>query len=133
MELRDERAVNHLLGELEAAVMRQMWSRERASVREILNQLNDDGRALAYTTVLTVMNRLSSKGLLERELIGKTHIYRATTNRDAFLRQAAAQRVQDLIEAFGDLAIAQFLREVAELSPQRRRQLRRLAGVEEGR
>lgn len=107
--------------------MRRMWARETATVREILGLLIAAGRPLAYTTVMTVMGRLVGKGLLTRELIGKTHLYRAAVTHEAFLQAAAARRVQSLVAEFGDVAIAQFLATVNDLSPTRRRQLERLA------
>jgi predicted transcriptional regulator len=121
-------AVEHILGELELAIMRLMWARGSATVREILRLLHADGRQLAYTTVMTVMGRLVSKGLLTRELDGKTHVYRTAQSEEELLQSVAAQRVQALVEEFGDLAIAQFLATVDELPPERRRQLERLAG-----
>lgn len=120
-------AVEHILGELELAIMRLMWARGSATVREILRLLQADGRQLAYTTVMTVMGRLVSKGLLTRELDGKTHVYRTAQSEEELLQSVAAQRVQALVEEFGDLAIAQFLATVDELPPERRRQLERLA------
>ena len=123
-----DEVVDHLLGELEAPIMRLMWERGPASVREILDALNDGGRRhLAYTTVMTVMSRLAEKGLLSRERKGKMHVYRPTATRDGFLRDAAARRVQELVARFGDFAMAQFLAEVTDLSPERRRQLEHLA------
>lgn len=119
-------AVAHVLGELELAIMRLMWARESATVREILGLLHANGRQLAYTTVMTVMGRLVGKGLLTRERDGKTHVYHSARGEAAYLQTVAAQRVQALIEEFGDLAIAQFLATVDELSPERRRQLERL-------
>lgn len=124
-------AVDHLLGELEAPIMRLMWTHEAASVREILDALNSRGRRLAYTTVMTVMSRLAEKGLLSRERHGKMHIYRPTATQDGFLRQAAARRVSELVAEFGDIAMAQFLAEVTELSPERRERLERLAAGED--
>jgi predicted transcriptional regulator len=124
---REDQLVDHLLGDLEAPIMRLMWQRETATVRNILEALDTSGRSLAYTTVMTVMARLAEKGMLVRERIGRSHIYRASTSRDQFLRQSASQRVQGLVQEFGDLAVARFLAEVSELSPERRRQLERLA------
>lgn len=120
-------AVDRLLGDLEAAVMRLMWARPAGTVRDILGDLTDAGRPLAYTTVMTVMGRLVGKGLLTRELTGKTHLYRAAMTEEEFLRGAAAEQVQALVDEFGDLAIAQILARVSDLSPRRRRQLERLA------
>ncbi len=126
-EERDD-PVAHLLGELEVAIMRLMWAHETATVREIQTLLRANGRELAYTTVMTVMGRLVTKGLLTRTLAGKTHSYHAALDEPAFLRMAAAQRVQALIDDLGDVALAQFLATVGELSPERRRQLADMAG-----
>lgn len=126
-----DEVVDHLLGELEAPIMRLMWARKAASVRDILDALNVGERRLAYTTVMTVMSRLADKGLLSRERKGRMHVYRPTSTQADFLRQAATRRVQALVAEFGDLAVAQFLAEVTELSPERRRQLERLAASED--
>lgn len=126
-ERREDRAVDHLLGELEAAIMRLMWVAEKATVRDIADQLRANGRDLAYTTVLTVMSRLVGKDLLSRELSGKTHIYRAALTEEQFLRVVFAKRVRALIDDFGDLAVAHFLTTVNELSPERQQQLERIA------
>lgn len=115
------------LGPLAAPIMELMWVRSTASVREVLDALVGAGRPLAYTTVMTVMGRLTDKGVLSRERRGKMHLYRPTTSREGFLRHAAAARVHDLVAEFGDLAVAQFLTEVAALSEERRAQLARLA------
>ena len=124
-------AVDRLLGELEATIMRRMWAVESATVRDIFELLRANGRSLAYTTVMTVMARLVGKHLLARELRGKTHIYRAVLTEDEFVRQAAAKRVQALVDEFGDVAIAQFLTTVHELSPERHQQLMRIAQGDE--
>lgn len=124
---RDERATNHLLGDLESAIMRLMWEKQEATVREIATSLKQQGRDLAYTTVMTVMGRLVVKDLLTRELTGKTHIYRAAMTEDDFTRSVAARRVQALVDEFGDLAIAHFLRTVNELTPERQEELERIA------
>lgn len=127
---RGEHAVDHLLGQLEVAIMRRMWAHGSATVRDIRQHLQAEGRQLAYTTVMTVMSRLAVKGLLTRTRAGKTHVYHVALTEAEFLHDVAAQRVQGLIEEFGDLAIVQFLATVDELSPERRRQLERLAGGE---
>lgn len=65
-------------GELEHAVMRILWSRpESVSVREVHDALIDQ-RELAYTTVMTVLDRLAKKGLATRYLEGRAWLYRPT-------------------------------------------------------
>lgn len=120
-------SADHLLGELEAAIMRRVWIRGEATVRDVLEDLSADHRILAYTTVMTVMSRLESKRLLDRELAGKTYTYRPALSEQEFLRQIAAQQVRGVIATFGDIAIAQFLSEIDQLTPERRRMLEQLA------
>ena len=63
------------LGELEERVMGILWRLDRpATVREVRTELNRDTR-LAYTTVMTVMERLWRKGLLERRSQGRAFEY----------------------------------------------------------
>ena len=126
-EQRPDDLIDHLLGELEAAIMRLMWRVDSATVRGICDHLRAEGRSLAYTTVLTVMARLTGKQLLARELAGKTHVYRAVLTEDQFVRVSAAKRVQALVDEFGDVAIAQFLAAVNDLSPKRYQELERIA------
>ncbi len=61
------------LHELERAVMEEVWRREQTTVREVMDALNGRGDAdRAYTTYMTIMSRLDSKGLLSRRREGKT-------------------------------------------------------------
>ena len=48
-------------------------------------------RSLAYTTVLTVMNRLVDKGLLLQNKTGRAHLYRPAMSREAYAAQSAGQ------------------------------------------
>ena len=113
-----------LLGELELAIMRVAWGRESVTVREVLTVLNKK-RSLAYTTVMTVMGRLTEKGLLTAEKRGKAHVYRAALTREAFEAQSAGQVVQSLLDDFGgEIALSQFVKQLSETDPA---QLARLA------
>jgi predicted transcriptional regulator len=70
------------LGDLEAAVMDRLWDSDRAlSVREVLDDLNRD-RALAYTTVMTVLDNLRRKGLVTREQSGRAYLYTPVRSRE---------------------------------------------------
>ena len=72
------------VGELEAAVMQVMWATEAPqTVRQVLEVLCENrgpDRPLAYTTVMTVMERLFHKGLLARQPRGKAFLYRAAAS-----------------------------------------------------
>lgn len=121
-------AAERLLGELEADIMRVVWPRGHATVREVLDVLNRERpRQVAYTTVMTVMSRLAEKGLLRRQLVGKTHHYEVAQTEQQFLHVASRRMIRSLIDDFGEVAIAEFLAELDEVEPERRRALRRLA------
>ena len=70
-----------MTGELERAVMDILWSRSEAlSVRDVHELIAED-RDLAYTTVMTVLDRLSKKRLVVRNLDGRAWLYRPTRSR----------------------------------------------------
>src|SRR5207244_11212076 len=71
-------------GELEDVIMDRMWEWERpVLVREMVDALHDD-RALAYTTVMTVMENLYRKGWLRRERDGRAWRYEPTSPRASY-------------------------------------------------
>src|SRR3984885_12377323 len=71
-------------GELEAVIMDRLWERGRpALVREMVDALHED-RALAYTTVMTVMENLHRKGWLRRERDGRAWRYEPTGARSSY-------------------------------------------------
>jgi predicted transcriptional regulator len=71
-------------GELEAVIMDRLWERGRPMlVREMVEDLRAD-RALAYTTVMTVMDNLRRKGWLRRERDGRAWRYEPTGSRSSY-------------------------------------------------
>ncbi|MQY14655.1 hypothetical protein SRB5_48310 [Streptomyces sp. RB5] len=72
------------LGELEDAVMTRVWQWNRpVTVREVLEDLQQD-RSIAYTTVMTVMDNLHTKGWLRRSTEGRAYRYEAVSTRPAY-------------------------------------------------
>ena len=128
---RPGKGAEKLLGELELAIMRVVWSRDAVTVREVLDFIHKK-RPLAYTTVMTVMSRLAEKGLLVAEKHGRSYLYRAAYSREAFEAHAAAQVVHSLINDFGgELALRQFVKELAETNPDQLARLAKLAQLAE--
>ena len=90
------------LGHLEAVVMQHLWSTGRpVSVRETLDALAPE-RALAYTTVMTVMDNLHSKGLVAREKQGKAYLYTPVSSRD----EHTAEMLQEVLADSDDRTAA---------------------------
>jgi predicted transcriptional regulator len=116
------------LHELEAEVMDAVWNLGEASVRTVMDALNRGAaKPRAYTTYMTILGRLHGKGLLERRREGKTDVYRPVHSRGEYADLRARAEVAALVEAFGDVALGHFARQVADLDPDRRAALERLA------
>jgi predicted transcriptional regulator len=92
---RPSEAVNADLGALERDVMERVWLNEEVSVRELQRALDD---SLAYTTVMTTLDRLYRKGLLERRKSGRAFLYRARFTREEFERGLAGDVFEGLLE-----------------------------------
>jgi len=86
------------LGALERDVLAIAWGQDEISVRDACERL---GSSVAYTTVMTTMDRLYKKGLLSRRKAGRAFIYRATATREELEGAVAVELVQGLIQRDG--------------------------------
>ena len=112
------------LHELEEEVMEEIWRRHEVSVRGVMEALN--GRASkdrAYTTYMTIMARLHSKGLLERRREGKTDLYRPVYTRDQYTELRASVAIKSVVDQFGEVALAHIARQIVQLDSEHRRTL----------
>jgi predicted transcriptional regulator len=104
-------------GDLESAIMDQVWSAGRPLlVREIQQALYPER---AYNTVWTVTEILYRKGWLVREKAGRAYRYRATVSRDEY----TGDLMGEALAASGDVAAA-FRRFTERISPDEAEQLR---------
>ena len=117
------------LHELETLVMDEVWRLQSATVRDVMEALNDGAsKPRAYTTVMTIMDRLHRKGLLARQQgQNKTYTYTPRLSRDEYADLRAQTEVDALIAEWGDVALVHFAKQMGTLDPKRREQLRRLA------
>ena len=60
------------LGELEQSVMQSMWRLQRGTVNDVMSHI---ALRRAYTTIMTTLDRLHRKGLLQRSLVGRSFVY----------------------------------------------------------
>lgn len=118
------KGLEKFLGQLELVVMDIAWTHETVSVSEVLQMLKEKSHDLAYTTVMTIMGRLAEKGWLTVEKQGRAYLYRAASSRQAAEAQAVGSVLRALLEDFGDVAVAQFVKELDDIDPN---QLTRLA------
>src|SRR4051812_49558786 len=95
------------LGAAQAEVMNVIWELQGATVPEIHAAINERRTtAVAYTTVLTFVQRLSARGLLVREPAGRTFRYSAAQTRDELIATWSDQMIDRLIDDYGPIAIA---------------------------
>jgi predicted transcriptional regulator len=72
------------LGELENDIMTRVWQWNRpVTVREVLLDLQAE-RDIAYTTVMTVLDKLFRKGWLRRDQVGRAYRYEPVSSREAY-------------------------------------------------
>jgi len=125
---RAEPAAPPRLHELESEVMEEIWSVGEVNVRSVMDALNERAdKPRAYTTYMTIMARLHRKGVLDRRREGNTDVYSPVLDRDEYMTARARAEVEGLVEEYGDVALTHFAQQVAQLDPERRRALQRLA------
>lgn len=73
----------------ELEILKVLWRRGRATVREIHEALGSGQRETAYTTVLSLLQIMEQKGLVDHEPSGKAYLYRARVERDSTLSALA--------------------------------------------
>ncbi|WSA12685.1 BlaI/MecI/CopY family transcriptional regulator [Micromonospora sp. NBC_01813] len=89
-----------------------LWDRDPAAgpvtVRDVAEALQE--RDLAYTTVMTVLDRLAGKGMVSRERAGRAWQYQPAASREAYI----AQLMLDALDLAGsrDAALVRFARSV---------------------
>jgi predicted transcriptional regulator len=83
------------LAPLELDCMNALWRLGEATVRDIHEALANT-RPRAYTTIMTILDRLTQKGVVERQKAGRAWLYKANLSAD----QARTHAVRRLVEGF---------------------------------
>ncbi len=105
-----------ILGDLEREVMNVVWDHESVTVRDVFEALQKK-RSYAYTTIMTIMDRLFAKKVLTRKKTDNTYSYSSLYDREEFFKRASRQLLQDLRRVYGDVAIVQFVDTLEEIDP----------------
>lgn len=123
------------LGPLERQLLQELWSRESATVRELL----EGGKITqAYTTVMTTLDRLYKKGFLTRVAEGRAFRYSPRQTPEELRRGAAAEGIRQLLVSSDESSLplsylvealsahdAQLLDELQLLVERKRRELKK--------
>jgi len=121
------------IGPLEQRLLETLWENGSATVRELLQRGYDD---LAYTTVMTTLDRLFKKNLLLRQPDGRAFRYSPRLTREQLHRETAGQALRQFLESSPASSLplsflveilgerdAQLLDELGELVESKRREL----------
>lgn len=124
------------LGSAELEVLRTLWDRGPATVRDVLDHLHDQGRRLAYTTVLTFLTRLEQKGFVSSNKSGLAYVYRAKVTRDRVSKSRIRSLLTELYDGAAGPLVLQLMQS-ERLTPEEIQELQkmldRLDGEPEGR
>jgi len=102
------------LGHLEGEVMEILWARGEGSVHEVAARL---ARPLAYTTVMTTLDRLFKKGLLDRRKTDRAFRYAPRWTRLEWERRRASEFVAGFLsdpQVSGDLLLSSLVEAVGQ-------------------
>ncbi len=117
-------SIIQVLGELEKEVMDVVWKNSSpVTVRNVLERISKR-RKVAYTTVMTIMTRLTDKGLLIRKSdSSRAYTYQAVYSKEKFLTNVSKQIIKNFISIFGQAAIAHFAQEIEKIPTDKRQKL----------
>jgi predicted transcriptional regulator len=137
--LRPDDPLGAALGHLERDVMEVVWQQEQTTVRDVQAAL---ARPVAYTTVMTTLDRLFKKGFVDRSRSGRAFVYRPLRTREQteaavargvmlglFSSAGARPVLSNLVDAVGshDDGV-DLLNALEEMVREKRRRLEREAG-----
>jgi predicted transcriptional regulator len=112
------------LGQLQRAVMEVVWRLGQASVHQVREQLAQK-KELAYTTVLTAMQKLEKAGLLRHRAQGKSYVYLPTRSREEAGAKSALKFIKRVFDGDAVLMFQHLIRE-SDLSNQELTELRKM-------
>jgi BlaI family penicillinase repressor len=122
----------HFSGALQQELMRVLWRRGPGTVDEVRAALPKKSRG-AYTTIQTVLNRLSERGLLERKRRGTAIVYTPRLSEAEYLERSLSQALAEASSEARQAALAGLVggldeRELKEIRARRAEVSRRRRG-----
>ena len=118
-------STNRRVTEAELAVLRLLWQRGPATIRQLMEDLYPAGGVSSYATVQKLLDRLESKGCVSRQSAGRANLFSPEVTRGELI----ARRVQEVADTFCDGALSPLLTHLvssSSLSADELSRLRRL-------
>ncbi len=99
--------------ETELAILDVLWDRDSATIRDITDQLYEQGTAGEYATVQKLLDRLANKGYVERHRGSFAHTFSTTVDR----HQLIGQGLENLAEQLCEGSFTPLLMHLADATP----------------
>lgn len=112
------------LGETEMEVLQHVWKLGRATVAQVHERILNT-RKVAYTTIMTVMKKLSDKGYLAFKKDGATYVYEAARSQEDVQQSLISNLVDKAFEG-SSVALIQTLVQKENLSDEERNHILKL-------
>jgi len=97
------------LGPLQREIATTVWMMGEATVKDVRDRLAADGRSLAYTTVLSAMQKLEKAGWLDHRADGRVYLYRVLRSRAGEGRRSLQNILRQLFGGNRTLLLQQLL------------------------
>lgn len=93
----------------ELEILKILWERSPLAVRDVMEELNRTGPKRAYTSVMSLMNVMTEKGLLKRTPQGRAFLYEPQAERERTLGQMVGDLLGRAFEGSASALVAQLL------------------------
>ena len=112
------------LGDLQLKIMKILWARKRATVGDVQADL-DSPKALAYTTIATMLRKMEARGLVRHRTEGRSYIYEAAFEEASISENLADDLVEKVFGGKLSSLVSHFLatKEISEEELDRLEQL----------
>lgn len=104
----DQVGLNRFFGPLEANIMEYLWDKDEQSIKAVQQSLELD-KPINFNTVMTVMNRLVEKGILEKRSEGRLSLFRPVQSKEEFFEEQSKKLTENLLDEFGGAVISHML------------------------
>ncbi|MEW5593052.1 BlaI/MecI/CopY family transcriptional regulator [Peribacillus frigoritolerans] len=104
----DEVGLNRFFGPLEANIMEYLWDKDEQSIKAVQQSMELE-KPINFNTVMTVMNRLVEKGILEKRSEGRLSLFRPVQSKEEFFEEQSKKLTENLLDEFGGAVISHML------------------------
>jgi predicted transcriptional regulator len=110
----DKVGLNRFFGPLEAKIMDILWEGSEKSIKEVQQHLEKE-KVTNFNTVMTVMNRLVEKKILEKRVEGRTSLFKPVKTKEEFIEEQSKKLTNNLLDEFGGLVVNHMLDSLKEV------------------